>query len=86
MAPFSVLGKIFGLIKSNNGELSQKRQRRLAEVAERVKVKSLRDMLDELEQRWLPVVSVNLSAGALNITTTAPTDTIFIDSDLTTAT
>ena len=50
MAPFSVLGKIFGLIKSNNGELSKKRQRRLAEVAERVKVKSLREMLDELEQ------------------------------------
>ncbi|MFM7130090.1 MAG: beta strand repeat-containing protein, partial [bacterium] len=78
MAPFSVLSKIFGLVKSNNGALSSKRQRRLAEVAERVRAKFLRQSLEDLEQRWLPVVSFNLVGTSLTIFADSNNDDVFL--------
>ncbi|MFM7317939.1 MAG: hypothetical protein ACKO5E_13420, partial [bacterium] len=80
MAPFSVLSKIFGLVKSNNGALSSKRQRRLAEVAERVRAKFLRQSLEDLEQRWLPVVTCNYNpvSGGLTIFASGNNDEVFL--------
>ncbi|MFM7592944.1 MAG: beta strand repeat-containing protein, partial [Isosphaeraceae bacterium] len=80
MAPFSVLSKIFGLVKSNNGALSSKRQRRLAEVAERVRAKFLRQSLEDLEQRWLPVVTFNYNpvSGGVTIFASGNNDEVFL--------
>jgi len=80
MAPFSVLSKIVGLVNGKNGALSSKRQRRLAEVAERVRAKFLRQSIEDLEQRWLPVVNVsfNSASSLITITTGSNNDEVFI--------